>query len=329
MKKIVLLLHTCFVITQTSYSQNVEISGKPIAEIHTNFHQQINDTTQTTGFGLTKAYLGYQFLPSGNFSGTIIVNIGNPEDLCQESVHRRYANFREASIKYSKNNLDVAFGITSTRLWDFQQKYWGKRYIANTFQSLNGYGFVADMGISVDYKFNDILKADFTVMNGEGSSELQLNNSVKTSVGFLITPVKQLTFRIYGDIDKPSGIWQTTLVGFAGYKNELMTIGAEADYKANIDIIKGHNAWGFSGTGAINILKDTEFFVRYDYSTSFTSSDNVSYWKKLNDGNLIITGFQYIFTENVKVALNYQGTKPYNTDMHDKDSVYVNALFKF
>jgi hypothetical protein len=329
MKKIVLLLHTCFVITQTNYSQNVEITGNPIAEIHTNFHKQINDTTQTTGFGLTKAYLGYQFLPSGNFSGTIIVNIGNPEDLCQESVHRRYANFREASIKYSKNNLDLALGITSTRLWDFQQKYWGKRYIANTFQSLNGYGFVADMGIAVDYKFNDILKADFTIMNGEGSSELQLNNSVKTSVGFLVTPDKQLTFRIYGDIDKPRGIWQTTLVGFTGYKNELMTIGAEADYKANIDIIEGHNAWGFSGTGAINILKNTEIFVRYDYSTSFTSSDNVSYWKKQNDGNLIITGFQYIFTKNVKVALNYQGTKPYNTDIRDTNSVYVNALFKF
>ena len=132
MKQILTAILVSFFLCQVLHSQIVENSGTPIAEIFTDFHFNLNDTSKTTGFGLNRAYLGYNFLPVGNFSATLILNIGNPDDLPPDPNHRRYAYFREASLSWTKDKLNLTFGITSTRLWDFQQKFWGKRYVAIT-----------------------------------------------------------------------------------------------------------------------------------------------------------------------------------------------------
>jgi hypothetical protein len=329
MKKILSSFIISYFLCQSIYSQSVETTGKPIAEIFTDFQYHINDTAKTTGFGLDRAYLGYNFLPGENFSASIIVNIGSPEDLSSGSTHRRYAYFREASISWTKDKLNISFGITSTRLFDYQQKFWGKRYIAYPFQSINGYGFIADLGLALDYKFNDLFNADFTLMNGEGYSELQLDNSLKASTGLTFTPVKQLAIRLYGDLTKPLGIWQFTLIGFAGFKNKLISVGVETNYKSNLDMIVGHHAWGISGTGSISVTKKTEIFARYDYSSSVILPDDVIKWNYLVDGIFTIGGIQYTFSKNVKMALNYQKSNPYNSDRQNTDAIFLNALFKF
>jgi hypothetical protein len=227
MKKNLTALICLLFTTQVLYNQTNKTPGTPIAEIFTNFHLSLNDTSETTGFGLTRAYFGYKFLPGNNFSGTIILNIGNPDELAPGSEPRRYAYFREASISWSCEKFQAAIGITGTRLFSFQQKFWGKRYIANTYQSLNGYGFVADLGLAVDYVFSDILKADITVMNGEGYSNIQLDNGIRTSLGFTLTPGNHFTVRLYGDILKTSGLWQPMFVGFLGFKNDRVTAGGK------------------------------------------------------------------------------------------------------
>ncbi|HPT20760.1 MAG TPA: hypothetical protein PLR88_02350 [Bacteroidales bacterium] len=331
MKNILPLSILSLIICHTGYSQKpaFDYTGKPVTEIFTDFHSNINDTSKTTGFGLNRAYLGYNFLPAGDFSGSIIVNIGSPDDLPSDAVHRRYAYFREASVSYSKDNLKINFGITSTRLFDFQQKFWGKRYVANTYQSINGYGNVADLGVVVDYKFNDIIKGDFSIMNGEGYTEIQTDNSVKTSAGLTVTPTKQFAIRLYGDIDRPDGVWQCTLVGFAGFKNELVTVGVETSYKSNLDLIEGHDSWGISGTGGVNVSEKIELFTRYDRATSFTASGDTKRWNHLKDGDFSIVGIQYSFNQNVKMALNYQGTHPREKSRQDSDAIYINALFRF
>ncbi|MCE5346618.1 MAG: hypothetical protein LLG13_10075 [Bacteroidales bacterium] len=329
MKKLLPILIFSFIFCQVNHSQTLEVKGKPVAEIFTDFHCNLNDTTKTTGFGLNRAFFGYNFLTPGNFSGLVIINVGSPDELPAEAVHRRYAYFRVASMTYSKNRLNLTLGITSTGLTDFQQKFLGKRYVANTFQGINGYGYVADLGVSVDYKFDDIWKCDFTVMNGEGYSELQCDNGVKASAGMTITPNKQLAVRLYGDINKPKGIWQYTLIWFTGFRNELVTIGVEADYKSNIDMIEGHHSWGISGTGGVDLTKEVEVFMRYDYISSLTVTDKELPWNYLKDGSLAIVGAQYTFSQNVKIALNYQGTYPYDQSKQKSGSIYLNALFRF
>lgn len=124
-------------------AQITDHAGKPIAEIFTDFHLNFNDTAKHTGFDLNRAYLGYQFLPGGNLSGKIIINAGSPDELAVGSLSRRYAYFREASVSWSNDKLIISMGITSTKLFEFQQKFWGKRYIAKPYQLINNYGFVA------------------------------------------------------------------------------------------------------------------------------------------------------------------------------------------
>lgn len=329
MKKTITILSFTITGCLLFSSRVVYSQGKPITEIFTDFHYNLKDSSKTTGFGLNRAYLGYNFLPEGNFSGTVILNIGSPDELAPGSVRRRYAFFREASVTYTKDNLTITGGITGTRLFDFQQKFWGKRYIANTYQSINGYGYVADIGVALDYKFNDIWKGDFTVMNGEGYSDLQLDNSVKTSAGITFTPVKQVAIRIYGDAENLQNRWRYTFIGFAGFKNDLITIGGEISYRSNLDAEPGHNAWGISGSGGITIFKKTELFARYDYSASVILPGDRTHWNWLNDGRFVVYGVQYTFSDNLKMALNYQGTFPYNKNKQDTNAIFLNAGFKF
>jgi hypothetical protein len=314
---------------QILYNQTVNLTGRPIAEIFTDFHLNLNDSSKTTGFGLNRAYLGYNFLPEGNFSGTIIVNAGKPEDLAPGSVPRRYSFIREASLSYTNEGLKISFGITGTRLFEFQQRFWGKRYIANTYQSINGYGFVADLGLVMDYQINDIVKADITIMNGEGYSNIQLDNSLRTSAGITITPDTHFAMRLYGDIARVKGLWQPMFVSFAGYKNDKVTIGAELTYKSNLDLNRGHHAWGFSGTGAISLAEKTELFARYDYSTSVIVPEETHRWNYLNDGTFLVIGIQHTFNKYTKIALDYQGILPYDSDIQKSEAIFINALFKF
>jgi hypothetical protein len=329
MKKTLLTTFVLILTSATLSSQNIENSGKPTAEIFTDFHYSLDQNLKTTGFSINRAYFGYNYIADENFSAKIMLNIGNPDDVLPVTEPRRYAFFREASISYSKNKLNLLFGMVSTRLYDFQQKFWGKRYVANTFQAINSYGTVADLGIAADYKFSDKLDVDVTLMNGEGYLKVQLDNNLKSSMGITVTPTKELAIRVYGDMTKMQGVPQETFVGFAGFKNNKVTIGGEISYKSNLDLVQGHHAWGFSGTGAMSLTKKIEFFTRYDYSTSVIVPGDATQWNLAKDGKFLINGFQYTFNKIVKIALDNQATFPADKTRSISDLILINALFKF
>ena len=329
MKNIFCALLICFSIHNTISSQTPEIKGKPITEIFTDFHYIVNDSSKFNGFDLNRAYLGYNFIPGGNFTSTIVVNVGSPLDLAPGSKAKRYAFFREASITYLKEKLTVSFGLANTRIFDFQQRFWGKRYLSAEFQSLYGYGTVADLGVVADYKFNDIVKVDLAFLNGEGYTNIQLDNSIKTTYGVTVTLPSKIAIRLYGDIMKPKGIWQATFIGFAGFTTELLSLGAEASYKSNIDLTSGHNVWGVSATGSLFPNKKFELFTRLDYSASVAVQGDQLHWDYFLDGCYIISGIQRNFSNNIKLALNYRGVFPYDPSKNITSAIYLNGLFRF
>jgi hypothetical protein len=322
---LILLLH----LLNSSYGQDLTFTGRPITEIFTDFHYILNDTSKTTGFGINRAYLGYNYQPGEKFSSTFIINVGTPEDLPIGSVSKRYAYLREASIAYTEEKLTITFGVAGTRIFDFQQRFWGKRYIGSEYQALYGYGYVADLGFVIDYRINELLKVDLSVMNGKGYCNLQYDNSLKTSFGLTVTTPGRLAFRIYGDLMKPNGILQTTLIGFAGFKTDYLSFGAEASFKSNLDLINGHDGWGLSATGAVNLSEKTELFARYDYATSMLNEGELVNWNYNLDGTFVIFGIQHTLSKNFRMALNYKGNYPYNTLRQATDAIYLNAHFKF
>jgi hypothetical protein len=329
MKKVFPATFVLILMSLSLRSQTIQNTGRPLVEIYTDFHYSMKPDVKTTGYSVNKAYFGYNFIADENFSATIKLNLGNTDDVLTATEPRRYSYFREVSISYKKDQLNLTMGMTSTMLYNFQQRFWGKRYIANTFQSLNSYGAVADLGLVADYKFSDIIDVDLTLMNGEGYNKIQLDNSLRASLGITVTPIIELAFRLYGDMMKIQNLWQKTLVGFAGFKNDKVTIGGEISYKSNLDLVEGHHAWGFSGTGAVNLTKKIEFFTRYDYSTSIIVPGDETQWNHAKDGRFLINGFQYTLNNLIKIALDNQATFPADRTRPISDLIFINVLFKF
>ncbi|HEX2968997.1 MAG TPA: hypothetical protein VHO46_07805 [Bacteroidales bacterium] len=325
MKKTALV--TTVVLILLSYKAN----SQAITEVFADFHYYINDTlhSDNNGFGLTRAYLGYNYHPEGEFSGTLILNVCSPSDLAEGSKERRYAYFREASVTWTKDDLSMSFGMTTTRSLSFQQKFYGKRYVADNFEAINGYSTVADLGFTADYVINDFLKVDFTFMNGEGYNNLHIDNSIKSSFGVNIIPFEKGIMRLYADFDRPGGTWQQLYIGFIGYKSDLIMIGGEAAFKTNIDGTDSHDSWGFSSTGSIRVADKTEIFGRYDYTISNEISGESLPWNYMKDRQFFIAGAQYTFNDNFKLALDYQGNYPISGRVPPTRSVFLNTFFKF
>jgi len=309
-------------------SQTIISQGKPVAEIFTDFHYSIDDTSKTTGFGITRAHLGYNYTPDGDFSALIMINIGTPEDLADGSVPKRYAFFREASIAYKKEKLTVNFGMVSTRYEDFQQGFWGKRYLCPEYQAAYGYGSVADLGVVVDYRLSDLLKFDISLLNGKGYTNVQVDNSLKPAVGLNISTPNNIFIRLYGDLMKTQGVLQNTLIGFAGIKNSIFSIGVEGSPKTSLNLIKGHDVWGLSSTASVFLSKKTELFVRYDYAASVKVAEEVLHWDYVKDATYFIGGIQLDLNDYLQIALNYRRTDPYNPGQKATNAIYVNAHFK-
>lgn len=319
-----------FLSLQILFPQDVSIPGKPVLELFTDLHYNLNgDSLQTNGFGINRAYFGYNYIIDPLFSASIVIDIGYPEDLSAGAKTKRYAHFREASVSYTGKRLNITMGITGTRIFNYQQTFWGKRFIAKPYQSINGYGFLADIGVVADYMFSKKFSGDISIMNGKGYSNPQADNNLKASLGFTYIPVSAFSLRFYSDIMKVDELWQGTLVGFAGLKTKVFYIGAEFNYKSNLDKTEGHHALGFSSTSSLNLTEKAEFFIRYDYSSSVIASGDVIKWNYQKDGSFIIGGFQYSFNKYVKFALDYQTFMPYYSKNLITDMVYLNALVKF
>jgi hypothetical protein len=221
-------------------------------------------------------------------------------------------------------------GIVKTHITDYTTKFIGKRYVANTLQSENGYGYLADLGVSLDYKISDAVEANFGIMNGEGYCYLQNDNNLKVSGGIYIQPRRSFAIRLFGDVIRREGYWQSTLICFAGVRNDRFSLAGDITYKTKPDLIDFRDAWGLSTTGAVRIAKNTEIFGRYDYSATYDrSGDYILPEEYLHDYNFAVAGFQYTISENVRMALDYQGT--YETRQGNKvsDAVYLNVHFKF
>jgi hypothetical protein len=310
-------------------SQSIVSQGKPVTEVYADFHYYHNDTTKTTGFAIPRAYLGYNYTPEGNFSALIIVNIGTPEDLSDGATPKRYGYFREASVTYQKEKLKLSFGMVSTRIFDFQQGFWGKRYLGPEYQAAYPYGSVADLGMVLDYKISDLLKVDLSLLNGKGYTNIQPDNSLKSALGLAISTPNKIFVRLYGDIMKPHGVIQTTLVMFAGHKNNFFSIGTEASYKTNLDLVNGHDIWGISATGSIFLNEKSEIFARYDYAASVILQDEELQWNYKKDNTYFIGGIQHKLSNNLKIALNFRRQNPYNPGQKTTDAIYLNAHFKF
>ncbi len=302
--------------------------GEPIVSIFSNFNTSITDENNSSGFEIKRAYLGYKYQMSEEFSTCIKLDIGSPNDESQYSLLRRYAYFKTAELSYKKGNLTWNFGIINLHQFKFQEKFWAHRYIERSFQDKYKLGSSADIGSSVLYKLNKYVSVDFTIMNGEGYKSLQIDNTYKTGAGISLFPFKGFSARFYYDYSEKS-VAQSTIASFIGYRFEnLFSLGGGYNYQKNNELDIDHNLYGFSIFGIYNVNEKWQIFGRYDKLESNILSGEENPWNYTKNGEAIIGGVQFSPIKKIKISANYQSWLPEANDINNSQMVYINFEYK-
>lgn len=309
------------IASQAQDAKNDEPKGKAIVQVFGNFHSGFGKENNNRGFDLERSYLGYEYKLGGGLSVKGVMDIGKSSDV---SDYQRIAYIKNAMLSWKTGNLTVNGGLISTTQFNFQEKFWGYRYIMKSFQDQYKFGSSADLGVSVAYKFSEWISADAVVLNGEGYKKVQKNDGLNYGLGLTVTPVKGLQARVYMGLNEASDPTKEDVVNmaaFLGYKTETFTIGAEYNYMQNASNVKDADQYGYSVFGSVNLRKSVSLYARFD---DLASKDD---WNIKKDEQAAIIGAQFKLGKYVKIAPNFRMNMPKTDGADNKYSAYVSCYF--
>jgi hypothetical protein len=298
--------------------------GKASGLIFANFHKGISSaSSNASAFELVRAYLEYKHNLSTEFSARITLDVGSPDDISPYSRIRRYAYFKYAYGEYTRENLKIQFGLISTLQFKLQEDLWERRYLKKAFADEFKLGSSADLGASVVYDFNPSFKADFTMMNGEGYTRLQMDDAYKYAIGLTYSFRDQFINRFYMDYMK-NGIAQSTYTWVSSYthKNNLNLV-FEYNHQYNNNLAEGRDLYGYSMYGKYNLTPAYQLFARYDILKSNVMNEGENPWHLAEDGSMLIAGLQFIPVKGIKLALNYQDWVPLAANMPTQSFIFL------
>ena len=326
MKKLTILagLLACIGINaQAQDTTTTEPNGKAIVQMFGNFHTGFGEQRNDRGFDLERSYLGYEYKLEDGLTIKGVMDIGKSKNV---DDYHRIAYIKNAMVSWKKDGFTLNGGLISTTQFNFQEKFWGYRYIMKSFQDQYKFGNSADLGISAAYKFNDMVSADAIIVNGEGYKKTQVDDGLNYGLGVTLTPVKGFQIRLYGGLNE-SGVDgkanTTNLAAFAGYKNKKFTIGAEYNYMQNASFTEDNNQFGYSLFSSVKVAKQAEVYARFD---DLSSNDD---WNIKKDECAAILGAQFKLGKYVKVAPNFRMSMPKASGAKNAYSAYINCYFGF
>ena len=176
-----------------------EPKGKAIVQVFGNFNTGFGSENNSRGFELERSYLGYEYNLGNGLSVKSVLDIGKSSDV---SDNNRLAYVKNAMVSWKRGNMTLNGGLISTTQFNFQEKFWGYRYIMKDFQDMYKFGSSADLGLSFSYKFAEWISADAIIVNGEGYKKIQINDSLNYGAGVTLTPAKGFQIRLYGGINE-------------------------------------------------------------------------------------------------------------------------------
>ena len=320
-KLIMVCLLACIGISaQAQDSKTEEPKGKAIVQSFGNFHSGFGTESNDMGFELERSYLGYEYKLSNGLSVKGVMDIGKSSDV---NDYQRIAYIKNALVSWKKENLTLNGGLISTTQFNFQEKFWGYRYVMKSFQDEYKFGSSADLGISATYKFTNWISADAIVVNGEGYKKIQKNNGLNYGLGLTLTPLKGLQIRLYGGVNEGEERNIRNMSAFVGYKNEKFTVGSEYNYISNASYSDNLDQSGYSIFTSVNLSKDVALYARFDDLYSKNE------WNKTNDESVAILGTQFNLGKYVKIAPNFRLTIPKADGMKNTCFAYINCYFGF
>jgi hypothetical protein len=339
-------------ITSEVFTQAAETpfepSGKPIVQVFGTALYDIETKHYAYTFG--RAHLGYQYQFSPSWSAKIIIDRGRATSVGDITVtgtdgniltvdntsiegayYTMFLKFANLQWKVNKK-LTLEGGAILQNHYITQERFWGFRYVAQTFQDLYWKIPSSDLGFISKYKLNNIFSIDASITNGEGPRIVQDGfGKLKFAGGIDIDPSDKVKVRAYYHMRQSAAKNKKAeqLVSvFVGYKTlAKFRIGSEFNYMANIDNINMLNSYGFSLYSVYRLTKKTELFARYD-RLIYDSSDNLATDYKPN-GNTIIGGISHTPIQGVNISLNYQTWLPDKASRQNENHVMLSMEYKF
>ena len=317
-------LFACIGITaQAQDAKREEPKGKAIVQVFGNFHTGFGTENDDRGFELERSYLGYEYKLSDGLTVKGVMDIGKSSDV---SDYQRIAYIKNAMVSWKTGNLTLNGGLISTTQFNFQEKFWGYRYIMKSFQDEYKFGSSADLGISATYKFADWISADAIIVNGEGYKKVQKDDGLGYGLGVTLTLTEGLQMRLYGGLNEASEEGKKDIVNlaaFVGYKGDNFSIGAEYNQMMNASNKEDADQNGYSIFASMNLAKETALYARFD--DLYSKND----WNKAKDESAAIVGAQFKLGKYVKIAPNFRMSMPKADGMEELYSAYVNCYFGF
>ena len=297
-----------------------EPKGKAIVQIYTNFHSGFGVVNDDRGFELDRSYLGYEYNFGKGVSVKGVLDIGQSKNI---DDYHHFAYIKNALVKWNKGRFTLQGGMIGMTQFNYQEKFWGYRYIYKSFQDQYKFGSSADLGISASYNFAPWIEADVVIANGEGYKVVQVDDGLLYGLGTTIKPFKGMSLRLYAGlnegVDDQKDIINYAM--FAGYKHKYFSLGVEYNIMRNNRRVDGQHLYGFSmyASGTINSWLD--LYARAD---GLMSSDD---WNKANDDVAIIAGAQFKLGKYVKIAPNFRMSIPSADDQDNLYYGYISCCF--
>jgi hypothetical protein len=311
------------VFAQTA-KEEFKPNGKPLALIFTHFSTAFTDGKTNPEFGITRAYLGYEYSFSKEWNAKLILDVGDPKSGTVQFT----AFLKNAYIEYKKKHFAGSFGVIATTQFKVAEKIWGLRYIEKSFQDAYSFNASADLGLSLDYRFADFISADFMLANGEGYKKMQKDSLLRPGLGITLNPVKTITARVYGDF-MGRDVKQSSLATFAAYTGKKLMVAAEYNYQKNFAMKDGQDIYGTSFYTTFQATDKVKLFGRFDDLKSKPLEGKDDPWQLSRDGQLIIAGMEYNVLKGIKVAPNFRYWNPADESMPATSYAYLNFELRF
>ncbi len=295
----------CFGISAKAQdTKTEEPKGKAIIQMFENFHSGFGNNKNDIGFELERTYLGYEHKLNSNLTIKGVIDVGKSSDV--NDLHR-VAYLKNALIQWKSGDLTLNGGLISTTQFNFQEKFWGYRYIMKSFQDEYKFGSSADLGISAAYNFTDWLSADAIIVNGEGYKKIQGNEGFNYGLGLTLTTLKGFQIRLYGGLNQNGDKTKNdimNLAAFVGYKCEKFRVGAEYNYMANSSYNDNADQNGYSVFASVKLTNYADLYARFDDLYSENE------WNISKDEQVAILGAQFSLGKYVKIAPNFRMSIP-------------------
>lgn len=315
------VLLSCVPFVTNAQTTSETPKGKAIVQVFGNFHSGFGSERNNRGFELDRSYLGYEYQAKNSLTVKGVMDIGQSNDV---NDYHRIAYIKNALITWHTGDLKISGGLISTIQFNMQEKFWGYRYVAKSFQDMYKFGSSADLGISASYKFADWLSADAIIANGEGYKKIQKNDGLLYGLGTTISPIKGLSIRLYSGINENTDKGAKDIVNYAtfiGYHNNQFSIAAEYNIMQNNGSEDDADLYGLSVYGSIKLNKQSEIFARFD---QLSSKDD---WNEEKDESAIVAGAQFNLGKNIKIAPNFRVNIPKSSDIDEKYMGYISCYF--